>query len=99
MEKIYETKPLGSLFKNYELKKTEKNIRSERDELIQRFVDKGAIRVRRKGKLEPATAKEIAILLRDCPTSDLHAFYEECNRARSFSRWFWWSVKGGKTNR
>ena len=39
---------------------------------------------------------DIAIFLSDCPTRDLHGFFEEGGRARSFPRYFWWVVKGGK---
>jgi len=74
------------------------NIRSERDEMVQKFVDKRVIKIhdRTTKQLRLATAGEIALLLKDCPTADLYAFFRECEEARSFSRFFWWAVKGGK---
>lgn len=70
-------------------------VRSERDELIARFVAHGSINIRdRKTKeLKPATAKDIAMLLLHVPTTDLYPFYKSCLNARSFSRFFWWSIK------
>jgi hypothetical protein len=80
-------------------KRTAASIRSERDELIQNFLGHGIkLRDPKTKELRPATAAELAIILRHCPTKDLYPFFRECEGARSFSRFFWWSVKGGKPN-
>lgn len=70
-------------------------VRSERDEQISRFFDKQSIMVRDKKtkELRLATKVDLALILRHCPTTDLHPFFKQCEEARSFSRYFWWSVK------
>ena len=71
------------------------NLRSERDEQIAKFYDRKCIKMY-KGKpkkLALLDKKELALLLRHCPTEDLFPFYQQCDRARDFSRFFWWSVK------
>lgn len=70
-------------------------IRSERDEQIERFYQRGSIKVRdtKTKKLRLASRGELALILKDCPTEDLHAFYRQCEAARSFPRWFWYSIK------
>jgi hypothetical protein len=88
-----------SLFEKYEkpLKQT-RNVRSERDEQIQKFVDKG-IKVwadRKKTQLRDASASDIARKIAHIPTSDLHAFYKLCENARSFNRYFEWAIKAPK---
>lgn len=69
--------------------------RDERDEQIQNFFNKQCIMIRdRKTKaLRLATKSDLAKVLMYCPTKDLYPFFKECEGARSFSRYFWWSVK------
>lgn len=68
---------------------------SERASCIKLFHDKRAIKLpdRKTRELRLATAKELAVLLGHTPTEDLEPFYKECQRARSFSRYFWWAMK------
>lgn len=77
------------------LRYTAPTARSERDSLIQLFVDRKAIHIRDRAskELRPATAREIAVKLSHIPTGDLYAFYKQCDRARSFSRYFYWALK------
>jgi hypothetical protein len=41
-------------------------------------------------KLSPAF---LAKKLQGIPTADLHAFYQQCERANNFSRYFWWALR------
>jgi hypothetical protein len=68
------------------------SFKSERAELISRFLGKG-IMVFKSGKLVEADARTIAFKLSHIPTEDLHAFHEQCSRAKSFSKYFYWSLK------
>lgn len=70
-------------------------IRSERDEQIDRFFQRDSIKVRdsKTKKFRQASRGELALILKDCPTKDLHAVYRQCEAARSFSRSFWHSIK------
>jgi len=94
---------ITSIFKEHV--KFERNhvatIRSERDEGIKRFFDKKCINVtdRQTKQLRLANLSEIALILRNCPTSDLYPFFTECERATIFSRYFWWATKGGKAKK
>lgn len=76
------------------------NIRSKRDEQIQRFHARGSIKLfdKKTKQLRLATKEELALILRKYKTDQLHPFYKECENARSFSKFFWWVVKGGKAN-
>lgn len=69
-----------------------KAVRSEREELIGLFVGKG-IRVRAGKGFRDATARDITFMLVEKPTRDLHAFYKQCQQARSFPRYFYWALK------
>lgn len=70
----------------------EKNIRCERDEVIQKFVDR--LNAARVGtKYPPLKPAAIAVKLSHLSVSDLWAFYGQCEHARSFSRYFWWAIK------
>lgn len=92
-------KSTATLFDQRPPKQAPPTIRSERDEQIQNFAGRGVIglRDRTTKELRQATAGEIALLPEDCPTRALYPFYREYERARSFSRYFWWAVKGGKS--
>lgn len=68
--------------------------RSERAEIIGLFLDHGIqIRDRRTKLLRPVEARELGVLLSHIPSADLYAFYRQCERARSFSRYFWWAIR------
>lgn len=72
----------------------ETNIRSERDEVIQKFVDR--LNAARAGtKYPPLEPRAVAVKLSHLSVSDLWAFYGQCEHARSFSRYFWWAIKVG----
>lgn len=93
-------KNISDIFQNRPSSKPEQSgdIRSERDEQIERFYQRRCINVRdaKTKKLRLASRGELALILKDCPTEDLHAFYRQCEAARSFPRWFWYSVKRKK---
>lgn len=68
---------------------------NERQEVVQRFVDK--INKERKaegGKFPPVTWTHINGQLRDFKyMSDLKRFYKECDGGKCFSSLFWWKLK------
>jgi hypothetical protein len=67
--------------------KTSLKLTSERQELIQRFVDK--INLERVGtKWKPATARQLNVLVSFLPVRDLYWLYAKCERAPSFSKKF-----------
>ncbi|MSU56485.1 MAG: hypothetical protein EXS51_04255 [Candidatus Taylorbacteria bacterium] len=68
------------------------NITSERQELIQRFVDK--INMERVGtKWEPVIWKQINGLVAHVGIGDLYWFYKECEQGDSFSKKFFGILK------
>jgi hypothetical protein len=68
--------------------------KSERAEIPSNFLGHGIMLKDRKTKeLRDATGHDIAILFGHVPTGDLHAFFKQCEGARSFSRVFWWAIK------
>lgn len=68
-------------------------IKSERDELIRNFDGKVQLKDKKTKELRNATLSEIALILRYCPTNQLYAFYNDCSKAKTFGKFFWWSVK------
>lgn len=81
---------IGNLLSNYTVEKA--NIRSERDELVQKFLER--LNQAREGtKYKPLTARAVAIKLSHVPTRDLWAFYKQCEQAKSFSAYFFWALK------
>lgn len=67
-------------------------ITSERQELIQRFVDK--LNLERVGtKWRPVTARQINVLVSFLPVRDLYWLYSKCERAPSFSKKFFGVLK------
>lgn len=70
-------------------------ITSERQELIQRFVDK--INLERIGtKFKPVIWKQINGLAATCSISDLYWLLGECERASSFSKIFFGILKSSR---
>ncbi|HEY4508434.1 MAG TPA: hypothetical protein VJJ55_02130 [Candidatus Paceibacterota bacterium] len=68
-------------------RKTAYKFTSERQELIQRFVDK--INLERVGtKWKPVTARQINVLISFLKTPDLYWLLGECERTPSFSKKF-----------
>lgn len=83
---------LFSVLQEYEVK-TAPNIKSERAEILQKFLDKlNADR----GAYKPITAKRLSMMLSDAQLktpADIYTFYRQCENAKHFSRFFWWSLK------
>lgn len=67
-------------------------IRSERDEILQKFIDR-LNQARIGTKYKPLSGRAVAIKVSHIPTSDLHAFYRQCEQAKSFSAYFFWALK------
>lgn len=66
--------------------------RSEREEILDRFLQ--ALNPARVAEgFRPLTPARVATALQGIPTGDLHAFYRQCEQARSFGRYFWWALK------
>lgn len=87
---------LSKIFRDREIEQVKhKNlVRSERDELMKKFLGKEIKIVDRKTKeLREATIAEIAIILRKYKTDKLYAFYRECEKQKSFPKYFWWALK------
>lgn len=71
---------------------------SERAELIGQFLVRlNQARVGTKWK--PLTARAVAVKLGHVPTRDLYAFLKECERAQSFSAFFFWALKSHDVHR
>ena len=66
--------------------------RSERDEMLELFLARlNAARI--VDGLPKMTHARLATSLKGIPTGDLFPFYKQCEGARHFSRFFWWSLK------
>ena len=71
---------------------------SERQELIQNFVDR--INLERIGtKFKPVIWRQINGLLRHLKVGDLYWFFGECERADSFSKKFFGVLKGNRVSK
>jgi hypothetical protein len=69
--------------------------RSERDELLDKFLDKlNSARV--SGGFAPLSHPRVAKLLKGMDTQAMYALYRECDQAKSFGGLFWFKVKGRK---
>lgn len=76
-------------------RKTPLKITSERQERIQRFVDR--INLERIGtKWKPVTARQINVLISFLKVSDLYWLFSECERAPSFSKKFFGVLRDTK---
>lgn len=71
---------------------TEHRPRTEREELLDRFLAR-LNPARTEANLKPLSYAGLAAKLAKIPTGDLHSFYQNCDRARSFSRLFWHLLK------
>ena len=85
---------MKELLEKYKTIKVEKerDIKSARDEQIKQFLGKGIMMYKKKVLVE-AEAKDIAILLRHCKTEDLYSFLQECLKAKTFAKFFWYKLK------
>lgn len=76
-------------------RKTPLKITSERQELIQRFVDR--INLERIGtKWKPVTARQVNVLISFVPVRDLYWLYKTCEQRDSFSKAFFGILKSTK---
>lgn len=66
--------------------------RNERQEMMDKFLAKLNPPREAEG-YPPLTVSRLSVSLQGIPTGDLHAFYQECSNAKSFGRFFWWSLK------
>lgn len=65
---------------------------SERGELLDKFLERlNPPRV--AAGFRKLSHGFLAKKLEGVPTDDLYAFYKECERAHSFSRWFWYKLR------
>lgn len=67
-------------------------VRSERGELAEKF--RARLNETRKGAgFAQITPARMMMLVQGIPNDDLYAFYRQCEQAKNFSAFFWWSVK------
>lgn len=66
--------------------------RNAREEQLTLFLDR-INPARRSDGLKPISYSRLAKVLEGIPTEDLHPFYKQCDQAKNFSRFFWWSLK------
>ena len=86
---------LFDLTKGYEIKAAPK-VHSERAELLQNFLDRLNAE---RGNYKPLTAARLSMMLSDSQlktNSDIYAFYRQCQNARHFSKFFWYSLRTKK---
>jgi hypothetical protein len=67
---------------------------TERGEWLEKFCKR--LNPGRVGKMKPLTMARMGFLLQGVPTSDLHAFWKQCESAKSFDKYFWYSVNPKK---
>lgn len=86
--------PIANTFKERAAleRKSAGSIRSERDEQLQRFLDRLNPPRLRDG-FKPMTAAQLAVKVAHIQTADLHTFFWQCEEGRSFGRYSWWSIK------
>lgn len=90
-------KEISDIIKDYKIAEAKaKNINSERAELIQKFTDR--INEGREGtEYKPVHPRAIALKVNQNPAlknmSDLYAFYQKCEKAKSFGACFFYFTK------
>lgn len=90
----YKTMELKKILNEYKIPKKSK-VRSERGELIGKFLEK--LNASRVGKIDkktgkefkPLTAARVGMLLAPVKTKDLYSFFADCEYASNFSAYFW----------
>jgi len=83
---------IGDVLKEKEFKKT--NIRSERAELLQNFLET-LNRDRRDGGYKPYNPAFLSMKLSQSglkTNSDIYSFYNQCQNARNFGAYFHWAL-------
>ena len=87
-------KSLEEILKDYKIKNKSSFQKSERAEIIKKFVDR--LNADRIGKYEPLPASVYAIKMAEAglkTNTDLYWFYRYCDDAKNFSRCWWWALK------
>jgi len=80
-------------FKTVDFKKKANSYRAE---WISKFVEK-LNPPRIEINLKPLPISRVAMLMSHIKTSEIEYFYNECKRAKNFSKKWWWTVKPKKT--
>jgi len=76
--------------------KVEKNLRgSRRGEMIDKFLSR-INPSREAGGYKPLTPAALNRMISHIPTDQLYPFYKDCERAKNFSKYFFWSIKANK---
>ena len=89
---------IKNVLENYKVKKSDAP-RSERAELVKKFVDQlNSQRVKDGYKALPASFYAIKMAQAKLSTNDLYWFYRYCEEAKSFSKCWWWSLKPQEEN-
>lgn len=77
------------------LRPTKGKPRNEREELMEQFLEQ-----LNPSRLQIGLSKmshgRLAKIFEKVPTSDLYPFLNNCKKSKTFSGYFWWSVKGKK---
>jgi hypothetical protein len=72
-----------------------KDRKNERGEWLVKFCDR--LNPGRKAiGMKPLSIARMATLLQGTPTGDLYAFWQACERAKSFDKYFWWAINTNK---
>lgn len=80
-------------FDQTKFKVVKNNHGSQRGELLDKFLEE-LNPTREKSGYKKLTYSRISLLLAHIPTEDLHAFYQQCEKATiPFSAYFHWSLK------
>ncbi len=73
--------------------------KSERAELVKKFVDRlNGDRLSSGFKALPASFYAVKMAQARLSTNDLYWFYRYCQEAKSFSKCWWWSLKPEEKN-
>ena len=75
--------------KNYKIKKS--SITNERQLILKEFLDR--LNAERKPPYPPLKPARLGVMMRFMTTSQMKQFLGECNYAKSFSKFFFWSFK------
>lgn len=90
---IQKPKSTAQLFSTYQLPVKEEKIRSQRDELVNHFVQ-GINKERLGTKFKPITAKQVALRLNANPhfkgqDGEIYMLLKECQQKGTFKKFFW----------
>lgn len=66
--------------------------RCEREELIEKIADRlNESRIR--DGFKPLTYRDVALTLHSRQTHEVNILFKECDRAKSFGKYFWWAIR------